>query len=202
MSFGLHSRPNAVTQAIKEATIKKGKLVFAAASNSGGNSPRAYPASLTGVICVHATDGQGNQSRFNPSKEEGGDNFATLGVAIESRWDGKTVLKSGTSFATPIAAGIAANVLDFGRHHLTDDDDQIKYKRLCSYSGMRLMFKCMSSRRGDYDYVSPWKVFSSLSGDLKTEDYIQKICENMRSVLNTDTIPTEWAHGLAGAGFE
>ncbi|CZR58461.1 uncharacterized protein PAC_08353 [Phialocephala subalpina] len=192
MSFGLDIRPGAVTKAIK-AAIDRGKLVFAAASNSGGNLPRAYPASLTGVICVHATDGMGNQASFNPSRERGNDNFATLGNGIESRWKRETVIKSGTSFATPIAAGIAANVLEFARHHLTEIYDRNKYERLCSYSGMRQMFICMSSPRGDYDYVSPWKIFpQQKAGRGQVEDHIKEICDNIRMLLNTDKVPEIW----------
>jgi hypothetical protein len=195
MSFGLSTRPRAVTKAI-ESVIDQGKLVFAAASNSGGNGPRAYPASLAGVICVHATNGLGSQSDFNPSREGGADNFATLGAAIESQWKGETVLKSGTSFATPIAAGIAANILDFARHHLTENNDRRKYERLCSFTGMRLMFKCMSTRRGDYDYVSPWKVFPPMA-EGHMDDQIKLICDNIRTLLNTDKIPKIWDWGLA-----
>lgn len=45
----------------------KNVLVFAAASNSGVNLDRAYPARDTHVICVHETDSDGNRSRFSPT---------------------------------------------------------------------------------------------------------------------------------------
>ncbi|KAE9364083.1 hypothetical protein N431DRAFT_120568 [Stipitochalara longipes BDJ] len=181
MSFGLDSKPQAVTDAMASA-IDQDKIIFAAASNSGGNSGRAYPASWPGVICIHATDGYGNQAFFNPSKE-GEDNFATLGVAIESRWENRTVIKSGTSFATPVAAGIAANVLQFAKNHKMS-----KYKLLCCYRGMREMFKWMSLQRGDYEYVSPWKVFRP-QDSAQVEDNIKEICDKMRELLNTGKIP-------------
>jgi len=189
MSFGLDNRTQAVTDAIISA-VKKDKIFFAAASNSGGNSGRAYPASLRGVICVHATDGYGNHAGFNPSKEEGGDNFATLGVAIESRWDKQTVNKSGTSFATPVAAGIAANVLQFARVHLIKNHGRKMYELLCCYKGMRSMFKCMSTKR-TYNYVAPWNVFSWQSGGLR-EDHIKEICDNIEDLLITGEIPEIW----------
>jgi subtilisin family serine protease len=182
MSFGLDNRSRAVTEAIASA-VEEDRIIFAAASNSGGNSGRAYPASLPGVMCVHATDGYGNQALFNPSKEKGDDNFATLGVAIESRWENKTVIKSGTSFATPVAAGIAANVLQFAKNH-----ELVKYERLCCFRGMRRMFKYMSSERGDYEYVSPWKVFRP-QDDGQMQSHTKKICNNIRTLLSTDKIP-------------
>lgn len=145
------------------------KIVFAAAANWGGNAERAYPARRDGVICVHATDGKGNPGRFNPDAVQDGDNFATLGVSVHSRWAGNDVWKSGTSFAAPIAAGIAANILEFASHHLHDlsDDDR---RWLYSSRGMRAVFRRMASRRGDYDYVRPWKLWQTQDGRKECTD--------------------------------
>ena len=90
-------------------------------SNSGKNDPRAFPASCDQVICVHASEGNGEDGGINPQVESVF-NFMTLGMGIELMKrvfeSGKKfpkyvkVAKSGTSFATPIGAGIAATVLD------------------------------------------------------------------------------------------
>lgn len=90
-----------------ERAFRADKLLFAAASNKGGNSGRSRPAKNLGVICVHTCDGKGNKGDMNPNPERKGFNFSTLGVAVESRWDGWFIYKSGTSFAIPIAAKIA-----------------------------------------------------------------------------------------------
>ncbi|KAL6790875.1 peptidase S8/S53 domain-containing protein [Trichoderma sp. SZMC 28012] len=106
-------------------------LIFAAASNSGGKLGRAYPASSSQVICVHSTDTLGTPSGFSPTAEPDNLNFATVGESIESAWpmllcnDTTTPQRyvksrSGTSYATPIMAGIAAFLLQYARLHLPE----------------------------------------------------------------------------------
>jgi hypothetical protein len=65
----------------------------------------------------------------------------------------KDVYISGSSFATPIAAGIGANVLEFARHRL-NLDGWMK-SRFYSHDGMTKILKAMSGPRGDYDFVHP-----------------------------------------------
>lgn len=118
MLFGLEpdNRNVDIDKAISYA-LKANTTIFAAATNNGGNKPRAYPANKrNGVICIHASDGRGNDGGISPSPESRKDNFSTSGVSIESKWKGRKVLKSGTSFATPIAAALAADVLEFARY--------------------------------------------------------------------------------------
>lgn len=125
ISFGYPSRPTGhpvLEDAIRRVHFKN-VLMFAAASNNGGNRGRAFPARQDEVICIHATDGYGNPSSFNSSPMKDHDNFSTLGEDVESAWPvrlGKPTShgvcktrKFGTSFATPIAAGIAAFLLQF-----------------------------------------------------------------------------------------
>jgi len=137
------------------------KIVFAAAGNNkGGNSPRSWPARKSNVIAIHATDGLGSSVNINPTPK-GEWCFATLGHGIEHRAygtdgeDGDALYVSGTSFATPIAAGIAANIMEYARHHVPDLNEDRK-KRLYSAPGMRAIFKAMSEERGGYYYVQPW----------------------------------------------
>ncbi|KAI8656521.1 hypothetical protein NCS56_01256400 [Fusarium sp. Ph1] len=105
------------------------KIVFAAAGNSGGNSLIGWPAKRKGVIAIHATDGLGTSMNINPNTDNVDDNFATLGRDIETKFtlgkrDGKKIYVTGTSYATPIAAAIAANVLEFSRHKLLLTSDR------------------------------------------------------------------------------
>jgi hypothetical protein len=69
-----------IEKAIREATPR---IMFAAASNSGKNNPRTFPSTLRDVICIHASDGNGNDGGINPPSEDGDDNFMTLGIAVE-----------------------------------------------------------------------------------------------------------------------
>ncbi|KAM0259351.1 hypothetical protein ACHAQJ_003383 [Trichoderma viride] len=106
-------------------------LIFAAASNSGGRLGRAYPASSSQVICVHSTNTLGTPSDFSPTAEPDNLNFATVGESIESAWpmllchdlatpQRYVKSRSGTSYATPIMAGIAAFLLQYARLHLPE----------------------------------------------------------------------------------
>lgn len=88
MSFGYSSRVlgyHELEKAIRDAQHKN-VLIFAAASNDGGNRGRAFPARHDEVMCVHAADGNGNPSRFNPTPEKNRDNFSTLGEDVKSAW--------------------------------------------------------------------------------------------------------------------
>ncbi|KAL7940991.1 subtilisin-like protein [Trichoderma barbatum] len=151
--------------AIDKAYSKK-VLIFAAASNNGGRLGRAYPASSTHVICVHSTDTLGNPSAFSPTAQPYNLNFATVGESIKSAWpmalcDEKSASqgyfnsRSGTSYATPIMAGIAAFLLMYARLHLSEED-AVKLK---SKATMEALFKRCAERgpnyapRGNYHYV-------------------------------------------------
>ncbi|EHK48574.1 hypothetical protein TRIATDRAFT_53348 [Trichoderma atroviride IMI 206040] len=152
LSFGLGQNPN-IKSSIK-GLVEAGKIIFAAASNDRGNEPRAFPASQDGVFGIHVSDGKGNRVGMTPAPVRG-DNFSTLGNAIDSWWDGEDVYISGSSFATPVAAAIAANALEFIRHNFASDRDCAKY--FYTPLGMRELFRCLSDRIDGYDYVKPWK---------------------------------------------
>ena len=66
---------------------------------------------------------------------------------------------SGTSFATPIIAGIAAYILDFARMHGIDEQS---YRKLRSREGMEELFaKQLVDKVDGLDYVLPWKLFEN-----------------------------------------
>lgn len=163
MSFGFPSREvdgyKHLEQSIKHA-INQNVLLFAAASNNGANTKRAYPARHPDVICIHSTNAKGTPSDFNPIPLPG-DNFATIGEVVESAWpvnlcDLKknrlcVAHKSGTSFATPIASGVAAFLLQYARAKLLPREaEQLKQSQF-----MKAVLKAVSVRSLGYDYIAP-----------------------------------------------
>ncbi|RSL68667.1 hypothetical protein CEP54_002672 [Fusarium duplospermum] len=160
-----------------ETAIRKAspRLMFAAASNSGKNEPRAFPArDNPHVFCVHASEGNGQDGGINPEIGSGF-NFMTLGMGLElmnrenilkngrALARHKRVVKSGTSFATPIAAGIAATVLDLAGR--VDEIDERVMEKLKRPEGMEKMMRLMSTPKGDvrdrmYYYMAPWHHFT------------------------------------------
>lgn len=177
MSFGFENRNDAITDAIDRA-CKADKLIFTAASNEGGNKDRSRPGRDPQVICIHACDGKGNKGDMNPDPLKKRDNFATLGVAVKSEWKWKTVYKSGTSFATPVAASIAANVLEFAnfRSNLDQRNKELLYRR----DGMVAVFEKMSKKRDKYDYVQPGRLWDGENTDDDIAEEIQGLLENIR----------------------
>jgi len=156
MSFGLSTVNAKIRRAIQS---HRNTIFFAATHNDGGNREIAYPAKHSMVIGINSTDGRGNRSAFNPSPQDGQLNFSTLGEAVESQYRDASgercqVWKSGTSYATPIAAGISATILEYAMAKL--DLDDVNTDRLYSCDGIRAILKIMSEKRDGYDYVAPW----------------------------------------------
>ncbi|CAM1501764.1 Fc.00g037480.m01.CDS01 [Cosmosporella sp. VM-42] len=158
MSFGLDKRDDDLDEIINRAAAA-GKILMAAAGNHGNNGPKTFPATNRNVICIHASDGKGKDGRISPQPVGNDDNFMTLGMAVPLTWLSKEVVRSGTSFATPIAAGIAADVLEISRRTISMTTRQ--ENRLHSSDGMRRIFQLLSpSSDSGYRYVVPWSLWT------------------------------------------
>ncbi|RBR10309.1 hypothetical protein FVER53590_11628 [Fusarium verticillioides] len=163
MSFGFDTEPSwkdEMDNAIRSA-YQSNKLLFAAASNYGANKRRTYPANATTVFCIHATDGNGNKSGMDPIPLNNCANFTTLGVAVPcGHSNGSESFLSGSSYSTPIAAGIAANLLDQGRVLQRDGIlNAEECNRLHGYDGMKRVFELMACKTDGYDYLAPWNLW-------------------------------------------
>ncbi|KAK6499014.1 hypothetical protein TWF481_011583 [Arthrobotrys musiformis] len=121
LSLGFERSDESIDQAVRNAYARK-KIIFAAASNSGSLIPKtkvSFPARIPGVISIRSASGQSVRSNASPTYQNGDDNYMTLGEGIEAAWPIKlnsgnqTRYVSGSSFATPVAAGIAALALEF-----------------------------------------------------------------------------------------
>jgi hypothetical protein len=166
LSLGLEEPDPSIDAAIDMALKPKVKserprIVFAAAANGGAGQARAWPACKRGVICVNASDGHGGSSDWiNPAAIPGEDNFMTLGINVESKWKKKLVSKSGTSFATPLAAALAANLLEFAR--IKVEMNEVQKDLLYSSKGLRTLLKRLSVETGGYRFLCPWKGFEGV----------------------------------------
>lgn len=167
MSFGYANEVEVIENAIGEAA-RRNVAMFAAASNYGDNQQESWPARHPQVMCIHAADGMGNKYRRNPTPRMGNDNFSVLGVEVSGRWrDNTDKRKSGTSVATPIAAGIATIFIEFMRSMKTEylelderrfSDAEYDYyvRRLTNYSKMRALFDAMTGEvRDGYCPIKP-----------------------------------------------
>ena len=101
----------------------------------------ALPANIVGQV-IKAN----SKSRWNPDDSSNDDNFSVSGDAVRSTWpahlkQGTNQRKSETSIATPIAAGIAALVLECA----TQKPQNINSREiLWRYKSMRAIFVKMA----------------------------------------------------------
>ncbi|RAH47145.1 S8/S53 family peptidase [Aspergillus brunneoviolaceus CBS 621.78] len=165
MSFGFHTRDvegyDELERAIHNA-YSSHVLLFAAASNSGANLDRAYPARDENVICINSTDANGNRSPFSPTALADTLNLATVGEAVESAWPVRLCEspsglkhKSGTSFATPIAVSIAGFLLQYTRLHIPEHAYLLQRRSKMQAVLRKIAEKSLDSRaRDDYHFMA------------------------------------------------
>lgn len=173
LSFGFprfHEKLRPILDAIREAR-QNNVLIFAAAGNEGGNQGIFWPAKLheTGdVVCINASDSDGDASSFNPTTGSS-NRICTLGEALpscEKDAQNNTMHRSVTSFATPIAVAIASIVLGVaGNVDIKAEDAPPNFEwlrgRLKTKSGMERILHEMcveqeQERRAGYSYITPW----------------------------------------------
>lgn len=146
MSFGFprEEHPPLISRSIQHAVAERDNriLFFAAASNSGGNQGTCFPASHPSVIPVRATNARGVFQDYNPPLDfHGADVVGSLGQDVKGAWiNEEEVVKSGTSVSTPVAAGIAALVLDAARLSTTTVSEDLMTK-LGTKTGLEAVFR-------------------------------------------------------------
>jgi hypothetical protein len=106
-----------VRNAIDYASAR-GTLIVAAAGNNGTDQV-AYPAANQGVIAVGAVDKLGNHLEFSNTGSKV--DISAPGYGVNAAWTNNQAMSvSGTSFSSPIVAGVFAAVKSFpGNQNLT-----------------------------------------------------------------------------------
>jgi uncharacterized protein YbaA (DUF1428 family) len=191
MSFALAQtdriRRDAVYTAIAKYPDKP--LMFAAASNGGKLDWRRFPASHPDVFCIHSATSDGNPSSFNPTADAN-DNYSVLGEFVEAPHKGTATERlSGTSVATPIAAGIAALVLDFARQKKSEDQRKVvrEPRKLRTKEGMDNVFAKMVDPRmkgrsnAEYFNLQPWHLLGLRENE--AEDF-DDTCDRVSIYIN------------------
>ncbi|KAF4976943.1 hypothetical protein FDECE_18415 [Fusarium decemcellulare] len=184
LSFGFSkvSAPDLIQNEIEECLNNK-IVVFAAASNDGGQRPRTYPGRYDRVLCIHSADGHGNGSSFSPTPENTskGDNFSTVGECVQSYWpvgDSQAADKyrymSGTSFATPVAVSIAALMMGYIQRKMTAYHWRTQP---LSPGGIQRIFRMMArgNERNGYDWICPEWFFARYNEDKIQQDLIDEL---------------------------
>ncbi|CEJ93523.1 hypothetical protein VHEMI09104 [[Torrubiella] hemipterigena] len=122
MSYGFEKPVPTINAAMERAIHSDcSPLFFAATQNSGAHVGMAWPAREPFVFGISSTDGLGAPSPFNPEENYSHPIFYAFGEDVQIKGihpnvsAESTTFVSGTSFATPIAAALAANVLAYAR---------------------------------------------------------------------------------------
>ena len=179
ISLGFRGFDIDLMQKIRAAAAKP-VLIFASAANNTIHErrPIRFPAQMKEVFCIFSADKNGNESDFNPKPKYDRDNFMFPGENIEGAWplalagttpdietrEGRAYRHlSGTSCATPIAAAVAAGVLEFawqGREPPIPRVELLKH-----FDGMKDVFLRMLDKYkpgdGCYHYVKPWRLITA-----------------------------------------
>jgi hypothetical protein len=193
MPSGFTTPNNAVNDAISDALHAK-TLIFAAASNLSNFTSIAFPGRLFQtfrLFCMFSTTaGAKPTCDFNPAAlKEARFNFAILGEGINVPPVQQGAIQKplcGTSFSTIIAAGVAAQIIDFSSHpDVRGKIDDVE--SLCQVEGMSAVFAQMvSAVDNSYHCLTPWKLLGGLTvEDTPEEDIRADICKKISTALTT-----------------
>jgi hypothetical protein len=182
--------------------VSRRALIFASAGNNRPpkRQPIAFPASSPSVVCVHSLDGHGKETKFTPLARNHSPNFQVIGQDIVVPGPGNSSeVVEGTSCSTPIAAGIAAYVLDFARAYgiawkrkksqqqrsrgsqsVVDELAEMKDLLLHQCETLkqeqvmkRVLFNCMTERAlGMYNPLNPEMLFETANENWQTSALI------------------------------
>lgn len=174
MSFGYTDKQPCIQEAIRKSIdVRKESIIFlGAASNSGSNDGEAFPARLSSVISIRATNSAGQFQDFNPPlKRRHETAIGTLGCDVPGAWkrdfDGTAKYCSGTSVATAVGAGLAAVLLSYVQTQSARDGFKKVNRVLRTGEGMQEVFfeLAQESLNERFLYLHPWRMMGISDGE-------------------------------------
>lgn len=131
MSLGGIGYNPAVEVVVNEA-YEKGIAIFVSAGNDGGNN-MCYPAALDNVICVGAIDNNNQRayfSNYGSWVDLSAPGVDIWSIGIDAKKNDGYACMSGTSQASPVAAGEAAVILSAGLDSIAKETGKKKVDAL------------------------------------------------------------------------
>lgn len=187
-SLGVKTNSTAMEEAVDYA-LSKGIIVISAAGNSGDNadptiaSELSYPASYNGVISVGATDLSYNRATYSQKNTEvdvvafGGNLTMPSNININ-----QYVSLKGTSFSTPVIAGITALFVSM---HPDITPEEYAYVIKASAKDIGVLGASDFMGYGMPDCMEMEKAYSSLNnGDVYVSPFYTYISDNNKIVAN------------------
>lgn len=175
ISLSLGGGFHPVLKAAVDRAVARGVFVIVAAGNEGfisGRSTVGCPANLPNVIAIASYKKSGDLSDFSSRGPEV--DFAFPGEDILSTWPGGGYRRiSGTSMATPFAAGMVAELL--GQQRKADNEGRPVTKYIRNNAELHAHLKSVAVDKGPTGFDNGWgwgvvdtKKFLSTTGALPT----------------------------------
>ncbi|KAL6403076.1 hypothetical protein AUP68_12408 [Ilyonectria robusta] len=196
ISLGFSNPSQEMEDEIARAAAER-VLVFASAANNTihEQQPIRFPANMSQVFCIFSANAEGRPSTFNPEPKLGRPNLMFPGENIRGAWPasrvegvpdvvsegGRTYRPlSGTSCATPIAAAVAAGVLEYIWQPRQEPIERVE--RFKTADNMQRVFLEMAGDRklGDREfyYVRPWYLISTQIKKQRIPSVLEHIVRN------------------------
>ncbi|KAI1174995.1 peptidase S8/S53 domain-containing protein [Nemania sp. FL0916] len=178
---GTETAASGVSGAIEFAE-KHGVLLFAAATNYGLTQINDvfYPARDPRVVSVDAEDGLGNPAPFALRSVAGGGGpirYCAPGLSVNSPVSAEPMC--GSSFACPVAAGVAGLVLEFVRRSDVSLSESASVKSaLSSARGILKVFQRMSKQADNhpgFNMLYPWNLFRQTEKEKVALDIVEQL---------------------------